>query len=71
MNKIDAPSKYGLAAARNAELHANPAPRNKGKIGRQQLDAARTLPMARMLASAAVPAGGITGCAGGVFTHRL
>jgi len=52
MNKIAAPSKYGLAAERNAELPANPAAKRKGRIGRQQLDAARTLAKAAILANA-------------------
>jgi hypothetical protein len=51
MNKIEAPSKYGLAADRKAELPANPAAKTKGRIGRQQLDAARTLAIAAILAN--------------------
>jgi hypothetical protein len=51
MNRIEAPSKYGLVVDRNAELPANPAAKRNGKVGRQQLDAARTLPIAARLAS--------------------
>src|SRR6266487_1022261 len=51
MNRIEADSKYGLATERTAEPPARLAANMNGKSGRQQLDAARTLPMAPRLAS--------------------
>ncbi len=56
---MDAPSKYGRAAARNAELPAAPAANTNGKIGRQQLDAANTLPIAAIPASAPPAVGSV------------
>jgi hypothetical protein len=51
MNRIDAASRYGLAAEKNVEPPASPAAIINGKIGRQQLEAASTLPIAARLAS--------------------
>ena len=50
---MEAASRYGLAAARKAELPAKPAAIKNGKIGKQQLDAASTLPIAARLANVA------------------
>src|SRR5262249_14318475 len=55
MKRIEPTSRYGRTSVRNAELPANPAAIIKGKSGRQQLEAARTLPIAARLA-ATVPA---------------
>src|SRR5258708_553940 len=51
MSKIEAASRYGLAADRKAEPPARPAAIMNGKSGKQQLDAARTLPIAARLAN--------------------
>jgi len=55
MKRIEPTSRYGRTSVRNAEVPANPAAIMNGKIGRQQLEAARTLPIAARLA-ATVPA---------------
>src|SRR5215831_4550157 len=55
MKRIEPTSRYGRISVRNAEVPANPAAIMNGKSGRQQLDAARTLPTAARLA-ATVPA---------------
>src|SRR5579864_4814732 len=52
MNNIDPPNRYGRAAARTAEPPAKLAASANGKIGKQQLDAAITLPTAARPASA-------------------
>jgi hypothetical protein len=51
MNRIEAPSRYGRVAVRNAEPPAKPAANINGKTGKQQVDAAKMLPMAAILAS--------------------
>src|SRR5215469_8074274 len=55
MKRIEPTSRYGRTSARNAEVPANPAAIMNGKSGRQQLEAARALPIAARLA-ATVPA---------------
>ena len=55
MKRIEPTSRYGRTSVRNAEVPANPAAIMNGKSGRQQLEAARTLPTAARLA-ATVPA---------------
>src|SRR5215469_3927326 len=55
MKRIEPISRYGRTSARNAEVPVNPAAIMNGKSGRQQLEAARTLPIAARLA-ATVPA---------------
>src|SRR6516164_11034824 len=55
MKRSEPTSRYGRTSVRNAEVPANPAAIMKGKSGRQQLEAARTLPIAARLA-ATVPA---------------
>src|SRR5215831_13786919 len=55
MKRIEPTSRYGRTSVRNPEVPANPAAIMKGKSGRQQLEAARTLPIAARLA-ATVPA---------------
>jgi hypothetical protein len=55
MKRIEPTRRYGRTSVRNAELPANPAAIMNGKSGRQQLEAARTLPIAARLA-ATVPA---------------
>jgi len=53
MKTIEPISRYGRTSVRNAEVPANPAAIMKGKSGRQQLEAARTLPIAARLAATA------------------
>src|SRR5215472_17564551 len=55
MKRIEPTSRYGRTSDRNAEVPASPAAIMNGKSGRQQLEAARTLPTAARLA-ATVPA---------------
>jgi hypothetical protein len=55
MKRSEPTSRYGRISVRNAELPANPAAIMNGKSGRQQLEAARTPPIAARLA-ATVPA---------------
>src|SRR5262245_38525670 len=55
MKRIEPTSRYGRTSDRNAEVPANPAAIMNGNSGRQQLEAARTLPIAPRLA-ATVPA---------------
>src|SRR5205807_7467321 len=49
MKRTAATSRYGLAAERKVEVPARPAAIINGRIGRQQLDAASTLPIAARL----------------------
>src|SRR5215471_517527 len=51
MRRIEPTSRYGRTSVRNAELPANPAAIMNGKSGRQQLEAATTLPIAARLAA--------------------
>src|SRR6516162_988479 len=55
MKRIEPTSRYGRTSDRNGAMPANPAAIMNGKSGRQQLEAARTLPIAARLA-ATVPA---------------
>jgi hypothetical protein len=55
MKRIEPTSRYGRTSVKNAEVPANPAAIINGKSGRQQLEAARRLPIAARLA-ATVPA---------------
>jgi hypothetical protein len=50
---MEAASRYGLAAESRVELPASPAAIMNGRIGRQQLDATSTLPIAARLANVA------------------
>src|SRR6516225_404889 len=51
MNTTEPISRYGRASERNAEVPASPAAIMNGNSGKQQLVAARILPMAAMLAA--------------------
>src|SRR5262249_40990310 len=51
IRKTDAIKRYGFAAVRKVEPPAKPAAITYGKTGRQQLDAARMLPIAARLAT--------------------
>jgi hypothetical protein len=44
-------SRYGRTSVRNVEVPANPKAIMNGNSGRQQLEAARTLPIAATLAA--------------------
>src|SRR5581483_397706 len=48
---MESPSRYGRACARNADPPAKPAAATNGSTGRQQLEAASTLPTAATLAN--------------------
>src|SRR5215471_19378188 len=55
MKRMEPTSRYGRTSVKNAEVPARPAAIINGRSGRQQLEAARTLPIAARLA-ATVPA---------------
>src|SRR5262245_2986452 len=55
MKRMEPTSRYGRISVRTAAVPAKPAAIMNGKNGRQQLEAARTLPIAARLA-ATVPA---------------
>lgn len=51
MSNTDKTSRYGRKCVKNADVPAAPAANKNGSSGRQQLDAAITLPSAAKLAT--------------------